>query len=294
MSPRFCLRPPVAFVSLNAEFQTARMSVSPFGEPLRTRLLPTVLSVIAGSTDVIGFLGLGGLFTAHVTGNLVVLAAHAVTGGEARIAPMLSVPVFMGTLVATRLLAGFLDLIGRASLRPLLLVQFLLLSGLLLAGVAAGPAVDTNAPNLVIAGMLGVAAMAVQAALVQISLSEAPPTTVLTTNITRFVMDIGEVLLGGELDSVAKASNRAKRTLPAIIGFVTGCALGAACEALLGLWSFALPTGLAMLAFAMTVTDERRKIVGDLTARTLASARLRLSRRPTRDASADEFPSPDL
>jgi uncharacterized membrane protein YoaK (UPF0700 family) len=270
------------------------MSVSPFGEPLRTRLLPTVLSVIAGSTDVIGFLGLGGLFTAHVTGNLVVLAAHAVTGGEARIAPMLSVPVFMGTLVATRLLAGFLDLIGRASLRPLLLVQFLLLSGLLLAGVAAGPAVDTNAPNLVIAGMLGVAAMAVQAALVQISLSEAPPTTVLTTNITRFVMDIGEVLLGGELDSVAKASNRAKRTLPAIIGFVTGCALGAACEALLGLWSFALPTGLAMLAFAMTVTDERRKIVGDLTARTLASARLRLSRRPTRDASADEFPSPDL
>jgi uncharacterized membrane protein YoaK (UPF0700 family) len=72
-------------------------------------------------------------------------------------------------------------------------------------------------------------------------------------------MDIGEVLLGGELDSVAKASNRAKRTLPAIIGFVTGCALGAACEALLGLWSFALPTALAMLAFAMTVTDERRK-----------------------------------
>ena len=36
---------------------------------------PIVLSVIAGATDSIGFLGLNGLFTAHITGNLVVLAA---------------------------------------------------------------------------------------------------------------------------------------------------------------------------------------------------------------------------
>jgi uncharacterized membrane protein YoaK (UPF0700 family) len=39
-------------------------------------MLPFVLSVIAGSTDIIGFLGLNGLFTAHITGNIVVLAAR--------------------------------------------------------------------------------------------------------------------------------------------------------------------------------------------------------------------------
>jgi uncharacterized membrane protein YoaK (UPF0700 family) len=44
-------------------------------------LLPAVLSTTAGAVDVIGFLALGGLFTAHITGNLVVLAAHYVTGG---------------------------------------------------------------------------------------------------------------------------------------------------------------------------------------------------------------------
>ena len=35
----------------------------------KTWLLPSVLSVTAGSVDVIGFLSLGGLFTAHITGE---------------------------------------------------------------------------------------------------------------------------------------------------------------------------------------------------------------------------------
>src|SRR5215472_1594488 len=36
--------------------------------------LPTLLSLIAGMVDLIGFLGLG-IFTAHVTGNIVVVGA---------------------------------------------------------------------------------------------------------------------------------------------------------------------------------------------------------------------------
>ena len=50
---------------------------------LNAKMLPAVLSVIAGSVDAISFLGLGGLFTAHVTGNLVVLVAHLATGSRA-------------------------------------------------------------------------------------------------------------------------------------------------------------------------------------------------------------------
>src|SRR5712664_4131693 len=99
------------------------------GDSPGTKMLPAVLSVIAGSTDVIGFLGLGGLFTAHVTGNLVILAAHLVSGGEALVATMLSVPVFVAALGLTRLLAAALDRIGFASLRPLLLLQLLQVSG---------------------------------------------------------------------------------------------------------------------------------------------------------------------
>lgn len=90
------------------------------------RVLPFVLSVIAGCTDVISFLRLGGLFTAHITGNLVILAAHVIGGEPAQAALMLSVPVFVAALALTRLLAAGLRSMGLASLLPLLLLQFLL------------------------------------------------------------------------------------------------------------------------------------------------------------------------
>jgi len=225
---------------------------------LGTKLLPGVLSVIAGSVDVISFLGLGGLFTAHITGNLAILASHVVSGGDAPLAAMLSVPVFMVVLALTRLLVAGLAAIDLDSLRPLLLLQFLFLGGFLILCVAAGPEIDPNTANAIVAGMLGVAAMAVQNALSQISLTGAPSTAVMTTNVTRFIMDLGEMLLGRDPHDVASARSRAKHTWPAIVGFTLGCALGAAFQAVVGLWSLVLPAGLALLALAMGVAATPR------------------------------------
>jgi uncharacterized membrane protein YoaK (UPF0700 family) len=243
-------------VSAEAEGPIASVSAPAIDSSRAIRALLIVLSITAGCTDIISFLGLNGLFTAHITGNLVILAAHIVGGGEAQIAPMLSVPVFIVMVGLTVLLAGGLESIGLASLRPLLLLQFLLLAGFLVLCAAAGPGIDPNATNAILAGMLGVAAMAVQNALVQISLKGAPTTAVMTSNVTHFAIDVGEVLLGGNPANVAKARNQAARTLPVIVGFAVGCGIGAACEAAFGLWSLALPAGLALLAFAMGFTAE--------------------------------------
>lgn len=66
--------------------------------------LPILLSASAGAVDVIGFLALGGCFTAHITGNLVVIAAHYVIGGFGHAGPLLAVPVFVAVLAAVVLL----------------------------------------------------------------------------------------------------------------------------------------------------------------------------------------------
>jgi uncharacterized membrane protein YoaK (UPF0700 family) len=58
------------------------------------------LSVIAGMVDVTGFFTLGNIFTAHITGNLVVAAAAAVRGGPVNAAQLLAIPVFALALAA--------------------------------------------------------------------------------------------------------------------------------------------------------------------------------------------------
>ncbi len=224
-----------------------------------TSALPFVLSLTAGSTDVIGFLGLNGLFTAHITGNLVVLAAHVVAGDPTIFSYVLSVPVFMLMLFLTRLLAGVLEKSGVPTLVPLLLLQLLFLVAFLLICVAAGPWEDADAILAVIAGMSGVAAMAVQNALVQISLTNTPTTAVMTTNVTHFMLDLGEVLVGRDHAKAAQARTRAIRTLPVIVGFTVGCMIGAAFEAAAGFSSLALPTALAAVAFLMELRDRRRR-----------------------------------
>jgi hypothetical protein len=78
----------------------------------------------------------------------------------------------------------------------------------------------------------------------------------MTTNITRFTMDLGEVLLGRSPNDGAKARERARRAGPVIAGFVVGCGLGAGCQPVAGLWSRALPAGLALVALAMAFAVE--------------------------------------
>ncbi len=76
------------------------------------KLLITVLSLVAGSVDVISFLGLQGLFVSHITGNLVILTSQIVNANKMPIALSLSVPVFIIILGLTRLLVDGLKKMG--------------------------------------------------------------------------------------------------------------------------------------------------------------------------------------
>lgn len=224
--------------------------------PVRPLGLVLLLSATAGATDAIGFLSLGGLFTAHITGNIVVLASHAVTHGTAGLAELISVPVFMLVLALARLLG--LALAGRAdgtALDALLLLQVVLLLGFFLLGLGLDSPLDPEAPLAVLAGMCGVAAMAVQNALVQAELPGAPTTAVLTTAVTRFTIAAVEAIAGPPAQRGA-ARGKVAVVFPPILGFLAGCSAGALLAWRIGLPALMLPTFLAMAA-ALVAADRR-------------------------------------
>jgi hypothetical protein len=67
----------------------------------------------------------------------------------------------------------------------------------------------------------------------------------------RFTTDIGTILLGAGRAEADVARRRANKIWPSIVGFVVGSCIGAICEVRYGLIAVALPTGLALIAFAM-------------------------------------------
>jgi uncharacterized membrane protein YoaK (UPF0700 family) len=212
-------------------------------------LLPAVLSTTAGAVDVIGFLALGGLFTAHISGNLCVLVAHYITGGFSQVGPLLSVPVFIAVLGVLTLAFGRVEKAGDGSRRALLVLHAALLAACLGLGAGFGPFADADRPMAVLVGMLAVAAMATQHALVRLALKDAPSTAVMSTNITQLTIDLATLARGrGDPDDLARARRRAGMTFPCVVGFVGGCAAGAVLEVYVGLWALALPVVLAALA----------------------------------------------
>ena len=209
--------------------------------------LPAILSTTAGAVDVIGFLVFGGLFTAHITGNLVVVAAHYVTGGFGRVGPILAVPVFIAVLGVVTLLFGGIESKARSQ-RALLVLHAALLAGCLGFGLGFGPFGSSDSPMAVLAGMFAVAAMATQNALVKLALVGSPSTAVMTTNTTQLIVDLAALARGAEEPDKLGRIRRARVTFLCVAGFVGGCLAGAVFELRFGVGALVLPVILATLA----------------------------------------------
>jgi len=218
--------------------------------PALQRKLPPLLSIIAGMVDLTSFLTLGNLFTAHITGNLVVIAALAVRGGRINPAQILAVPVFMVAVAGTSLLARASGKHGLSLLRLLLSLQLLLLTTVFVFSVITKPSAAPHGIMAETAAMMAVSAMACQFALLRLVWPVAPSTAVMTGNLTNAVLLLVNAISGNEPPTPTDIS-RLKATLRLVIGFLGGCVVAALAVAYVGDWAWSFPVVLAGVATAM-------------------------------------------
>jgi uncharacterized membrane protein YoaK (UPF0700 family) len=212
--------------------------------------LPALLSVIAGMVDLTGFFTLGHIFTAHVTGNLVVAAAAAVHGGPFNPAQILAIPVFMVAVATVWLIAQASDRRGPSLARLLLLVQFLLLAAVLILSIITRPSADPQGVAAGIAVMIAVAAMACQYALLRLAIPGAVSTAVMTGNLTNTVLSLMD-LLSKHRALLPVDAGRLSRSWHLLLGFLLGCVVSASAVSVLGDWAWSLPVVLSALAIAI-------------------------------------------
>ena len=164
----------------------------PGGPPPSLVVTLAALTVVSGFVDAVSFLGLGHVFTANMTGN-VVLIGFAVAGapGFSLAASLCALACFLAGAVA----GGRIIKVGSA--RTALLVAMVIETGGVTAAALVASlvvAVGTGWPRYVVIGLLA-ASMGVRNAVVRHLGVPEMPTAVLTTTLTGLASN--SVLAGG-------------------------------------------------------------------------------------------------
>ncbi|WP_040006327.1 YoaK family protein [Fibrisoma limi] len=206
---------------------------------LSIRQLSFVLTLVAGFCDTVTFIAANEVFSAHVTGNFIVLAYDLVYHTETNAwMKLLTFPVFFLAVVTGR----WID--QKTPSR----YGLLRLEGFLLIGSGLQAYMTQQSANLVwllpLIPLQIVFAMGLQNTFGKLYSQETfGPTTVMTGNVTQAALDSIDLLI--RMDSAAKRESLNKQ-LVVILGFLLGCLLGALAAQWQGLGVVVFP-GLLLL-----------------------------------------------
>jgi len=179
------------------------------------------LAFLAGYVDTLGFLALFGLFTAHVTGNFILIgAALADPSHSSVLLKLLAFPAFIAGVAAARVLAVVVEKRGGAVLRLAFLLELALLAGSMAFGIAAAPIGDSADALAMTAGLLAALAMGAHSATSRLCLGHLAPTSMMTGNVTQIVIDLVDLLRGADDPGLRK---RFAKFFWPLLGFAAGC-----------------------------------------------------------------------
>ena len=219
-----------------------------------SRVLIILLAFVAGWVDASSFVGLDHVMAAHVTGNLVVLAANVAEGFEPNdllkiaVLPIFFTAVMILTAIHDRLWNHFGDPPRQVAMP--LRVEAALIAGTGFLGIwasLAGWSLGLWTSLVIVTPVL--CGMAVQNATHRLYPVIGPATTVMTGNIAQFFIDQTRRIAGRSSVSLINDMPRQQGLLPfLILAFGTGCVSGALLTAALGNGSFLVPA--LLIAFA--------------------------------------------
>lgn len=211
-----------------------------------------VLATVAGYVDTLGFVALFGMFTAHVTGNFVLIGADLVTQGQGVLLKLLAFPAFVLGIVLSFLAIKILPVAQRRfSERVLFLLQAVLLSLFLWVGQCARPITDATTWLVLWCGMIGACAMGVQNAHAKLVARAGMANTVMTGNVTQAVIDVMALfVVRDSADARPALVKRLAKTSATVLGFAVGAVAGALLYHSLAFWAL-IPAILAIFAMAM-------------------------------------------
>jgi len=221
-------------------------------------LVPVTLAFAAGYVDTLGFVALFSFFTAHVTGNLVVLGSAVTQPLHGLIAKILAIPTFIVAVGVVRLYGRSLERRGVAIAPRFLVLEAVLLAAFLTLGQVASPITDGDTPCAIFAALSGVVAMGVQNAASRTVFASLSPTTVMTGNVTQLAIDGSDLIFGAPETATVAVRARFRRLWPPVVGFAIGAGCGALGYSVGGFLSLLVPI-LAVLALAVRNTPEIRR-----------------------------------
>lgn len=213
--------------------------------PQFQRLQGASLGFLAGYVDTLGFIALFGLFTAHVTGNFVLIAVSlADTRQTPSLLKLLAFPAFILGVAAARLLVARCERRGTGATRPVYLLQLVLLLGFMVCGILAEPVGRSVGALAMAAGLLGAAAMGAHSAASKLLLTHLAPTSMMTGNVTQLTIDAVDWLRGA---ADATVRTRCAKFFWTILAFALGCCLAAFAYLAVGFMALIAPVAILCL-----------------------------------------------